>query len=818
MKDITLKQLRKIKFSVLYQKLLTEKIDDVSNYEKLLSIAVLFINSSDEYLTKLGYRIIVIYSNQTGDYKPLYDIALNEGLFPVVKVIENMEKYTYKFQHSFFNLFNLSYGEMFKYENIYHTEEQKQLYDFYDEMRNQTVSIIAPTSYGKSELIITSLKNKNRGNTCIIVPSKALLAQTRGRIMSAQVKGIHKIITHPEMYLNTDKNIIALLTQERLLRLLKKNPDLKFDLVIVDEAHNLLDNNSRSILLASVLIILEKRNNNIIYKFLTPFINNSANLETSYTKYIPTTFHINEYVKTEKMFLIDFRKDSKLKIYDQFIDDFYYAKDIKNKYIDDIDFILKNCGNKNIIYLNKPSDIEKFSLKLSSRLSLIQSEDIDKACNELGTYFDDNYSLVKCLKKGIIYHHGSVPEYVRIYIEYLYSKFDCLKYVVTSSTLLEGVNLPAEKMFLLDYKKGKSCLTPAQFKNLIGRVCRFREIFSFHNSLEGLEPSIYLVASDYIGSRANIENFIKKSMRIDIDIEDKPNNVLLKTVEINENNEDEKENAVEYLENYENGIIDDYDVIHTTTEIGKSCFANNIVEINIIKNENIMQNIINRKRKFNKIIFDIDELFNTMLEVFFDNIIDEDKNYNIRRLLMEESQKFYKMFLNWRIKNASFKEMITSFTRYWDNLINNHKETLVYVGKWGDQVRNGHQKLWTDIVEKTRVQRINLAIVRIKEEQDFLDNTLIKFIEVLYDEKVIDENFYLKIKYGTNNKIKITFIKNGFSIALTNLLVKKYLDYIKVDIKNNIVECNKKIIDLMMNDDENDILIIEAKYNMGFLN
>ena len=56
------------------------------------------------------------------------------------------------------------------------------------------------------------------------------------------------------MYNGNDENIIAVLTQERLLRLLQNNPNLKFDLLVVDEAHNLLDEfseeNYRSVILA----------------------------------------------------------------------------------------------------------------------------------------------------------------------------------------------------------------------------------------------------------------------------------------------------------------------------------------------------------------------------------------------------------------------------------------------------------------------------------------------------------------------------------------------------------------------------------------
>src|SRR5690606_19084761 len=111
---------------------------------------------------------------------------------------------------------------------------------------------------------------------------KALIAQTKRRLIRADIENINKIITHPEMYLESDKDITAVLTQERLLRLLRKNRDLKFDTVFVDEAHNLLEKDERSMLLASSISILEKRNSNIKFKFLTPFLIDSTNLIVRY--------------------------------------------------------------------------------------------------------------------------------------------------------------------------------------------------------------------------------------------------------------------------------------------------------------------------------------------------------------------------------------------------------------------------------------------------------------------------------------------------------------------------------------------------------
>ena len=89
---------------------------------------------------------------------------------------------------------------------------------------------------------------------------------------------------------------------------------------------------------------------------------------------------------------------------------------------------------------------------------------------------------------------------------------------------------------------------------------------------------------------------------------------------------------------------------------------------------------------------------------------------------------------------------------------------MVYVGKWGDVKRPGSNVArYTKFVGKNRTQVVNLAIVRIKEEQDFIDNTLIKYVEVLHDLDLIEDGFYAQIKYGTDDERTICLIKNGTS-------------------------------------------------------
>lgn len=166
----------------------------------------------------------------------------------------------------------------------------------------------------------------------------------------------------------------------------------------------------------------------------------------------------------------------------------------------------------------------------------------------------------------------------------------------------------------------------------------------------------------------------------------------------------------------------------------------------------------------------------------------------------------------WRVENKSYAEMINLFVGYWQQLYKKDKNVIVYVGKWGDVKRSGSNVArYTKIFGKDRTQLINLAIVRIKEEQDFIDNTLIKYVEVLYDLELIEDNFYARIKYGTDDERAICLIKNGLSLSSAVLLIKKYNSYLQINVSSSTVVFDDALISEMKKENENQILIYEVQ-------
>lgn len=774
-----------------------------------MAIAICFTNADDTNVQGLGYRIVVEYCNQRRDYIPLYEIAVNKGLYPVSKFIE--KHYIDDSKRNFFTEWNDAFVEQYVSGEICRSEQQNSLVHFFESKKEDTVSVIAPTSYGKSELILSAVKEYAGRKICVLTSTKALLVQTKKRIQQISKGIFSKVVVHPEMYNPNDTSCLAVLTQERLLRIFKKDPSLSFDCIIVDEAHEILEENSRSRTLANVIIIAQKRNPDVAFKFLTPFLTDSKNLKARYTTYDIEGFKVTEYIKTEKYYLYDLRNHTGLKLYDQFLNRYLPLSENRNLGFEE-DVVKAYSAGKNIIYLNKPTDIEKFALALADVLPEMDSEMIQTACDNISNYLQPQYNLLACLRKGIIYHHGSVPDAIRIYIEDLYKKDDSVKYVITSSTLLSGVNLPAERMFILDNKRGRSNLSHDSFKNLVGRVCRFSEIFNDETgNLQRLEPQIYLVFGKYFAQNANCESFLRNVAKVEQNYKDAVDNVLLSEAKITTMNEEELRHASEFIENYENGVVEDYQERYTSTVSGKACIMNGITELDIFAHEAAIQQQVNGYQSENLKISDSNTLLETIYELFIQYLPDNGTE-SLKRLENQEARNFYSMMFEWRVENKSYAEMINLFVGYWQQLYKKDKNVIVYVGKWGDVKRSGSNVArYTKIFGKDRTQLINLAIVRIKEEQDFIDNTLIKYVEVLYDLELIEDNFYARIKYGTDDERAICLIKNGLSLSSAVLLIKKYNSYLQINVSSSTVVFDDALISEMKKENENQILIYEVQ-------
>lgn len=130
--------------------------------------------------------------------------------------------------------------------------------------------------------------------------------------------------------------------------------------------------------------------------------------------------------------------------------------------------------------------------------------------------FPFQFALVDLIKKGIAFHVGYLPASIRKRIEDAF-KNHTIKTLFCTSTLIEGVNLPADNLFITDYKNGRKNLDKVSFKNLIGRIGRidhslFGNVFMVclpNSDLKTIDRYADLLINDIPDQSLSIESTLK---------------------------------------------------------------------------------------------------------------------------------------------------------------------------------------------------------------------------------------------------------------------------------------------------------------------
>ena len=120
--------IEKSKFSITLKKIFTNNLTELTELEKIkiLEIALMLINSNDQVLFDLGYFIITVYSVDTNDYQPLFEISDKLLNFPVLKFL--IDKGFIKIDDSLFSEINNIVIDVNKAaENYYYTAKQKKM-------------------------------------------------------------------------------------------------------------------------------------------------------------------------------------------------------------------------------------------------------------------------------------------------------------------------------------------------------------------------------------------------------------------------------------------------------------------------------------------------------------------------------------------------------------------------------------------------------------------------------------------------------------------------------------------------------------------
>lgn len=784
------------RFSNAIKKLFLNEVLDQDELTFLLSCAILFLkkyekDSREKNCLSFAYFILLKVALVNKYYLPLYDISINMGWYPISRFIFEKELIE---DIEVFHVVSDARVDKFEFEGIVETYKQKNnrldlLNSDVDEK-----AYIAPTSFGKSKLIQEFLKKKDYNRIAIIVPTKSLLTQTYNTVKDLFDE--RKIFFHDEMYQGED-NFIAIFTQERALRLLSKNKDMSFDLLVIDEAHNLMDKDVRSILLLRLIRRNKFRNHDCNILYLSPLISNIENIKFSNSQNIFER-KIDFNIKEPSIHLYD--SDKNYYLYNRYFDDYYKVE----SYSDFLDYIFSHEKNKNFFYLRKPKRVEQLASNICSVLPIDFDEELQVISESLARNIHKDFYCVDFIRKGLIYLHGKLPDIIKEYLEYKFKNLSKIKYLVSNSVILEGVNLPIDNLYILNTYS----LDSKKLINLVGRVNRLNEVFDKNNSgLYKLNPDIHFVYDSYFtGESAKLRNTIKK-IKSGV-FKDKVDNPVLLNYS-DENKLDVLGEGGEKNVSSENiiKIREDFLIVNDLNDDFK--FKCSLIESKIdsiyfdfdLAYKVLESKFIKYKSNKNWVEFDIID----KISIFFIDGMDEYiANKNLLRLNKEKARNFYRMF-NENKHKLNVNQNIRFLLKYFYSIQDSYAGKNFYVGaSYGEFSINDNSfsKNYIDLSTKDEKELVNIALIKIKIESDFLSFVLYKFANVLYDIGLVSEDEYNLFTYGSISKETNDYVRLGLSSNIVASLERNdQLKNLSLG-RNGVVRPNEKFIDFFEKQDD----------------
>lgn len=750
---------------------------DTSEMEYLLSCAVIFLEEYRKDKRKnlyfeIAYFIVLKSAINNGEYEPLLDVSSNFGLYPISNYITKNNLFTISASSEF----SLSYQlRKFEYNSIIETYEQKKSRLELVNSNDEENCYIAPTSFGKSSLITEIIREKQLKKVAIIVPTKSLLIQTYKLVKNNFLS--RNIIFHDEMYDGSD-DFIAIFTQERALRLLK-DESISFDLLIIDEAHNLFNYDSRSLLLTRLIRRNRNRNPKSVNYYLSPLISDSNNLRVENEQEIFERKIISNIKEAD---IYEYKESGEVRKYNRFLDVFFESGYSENF----LSYIIENSKDKNFLYLRAPKRVEELSILLDSKLEFIGSPSLMELSDVISMNVHKDFYCVDYIKKGLVYLHGKLPDLIKEYLEFKFSENKEVKYVVANSVILEGVNLPVDNMYIMN----TNSLDAKSLTNLIGRVNRLNEVFDDERrSLDKLMPSVHFVNSeDFNRKGGNMENQIRK-LKSGV-FKDTLENPLLVNFDIDKMKLDlekaREENKLERVVTLERKL-DEYQEIKGREDflITSELDSHNRVK-KVLLESDILSVYFNSEQMINKLSNKVDTIVqhptwkeSHIIDQVYLLFIQGLESYIVKkdflRLQHEKARDFYKMFTG-NLHRLSLKEHISDTIRYFQSIKYLPQGREFYIGESYGEVGKINpdgkfgKAVYLDLATKSNKELANISLVKIKIESDFVSYTLNNFVNVMYDLDIISEEEYELYIYGTTNKSNSEFVKLGFSGSLINRL------------------------------------------------
>lgn len=367
---------------------------------------------------------------------------------------------------------------------------KEEEYFFHDQMivyrglKKKFFSYSGPTSMGKSFVVQTyiqeQVKNGSIENFAILVPTKALINEVRSNLIGA-LQGVlkecnYRVVTAAgDLVLQQDHHFIFVMTPERLHHMMIERSNIRLDFLFIDEAHKISARGGRSTYYFKIMTQLRKMQqlptivlaspnipNPEVYLNIIPGEKNDdvSRLSSRFAPVCQFKYYL-DIPSRKGYFFNDYTKERKL----------CYTIPEGSKLSD----IVRTVGKdgQSLVYCSSRRSVLENAVRYASTIQPKNDEKLNALAAEIKSEVHDDCYLADLIVRGVAYHVGYLPANIRLRIERSFEEGD-LRTIFCTSTLIEGVNLPADNLFITSYRNGPGNMDEVEFRNLIGRVGRIK--------------------------------------------------------------------------------------------------------------------------------------------------------------------------------------------------------------------------------------------------------------------------------------------------------------------------------------------------------
>lgn len=470
---------------------------DHSEFIDLLRFADILSNSDNEEARNRAYEIISLladdYSNDRV-YKTVSTAVLAKlGNFPGLRYLKEHKGYSVELplERELERKAKVATQAVPGKDDATFTDVQFELFSRLKD--SSYFSFSGPTSLGKSFIIRAfvryCIEKGNGPNIVVLVPTRALINQfsidLKNDLKDFLVDHKFKLLTNSNISQVEDQsNYILVLTPERFSNYLatETNPIIQY--LFVDEAQKLAaQKDTRSITYYNVIERALRKYPDLNVYFSSPNVRNPGVFLELFKKDEDNTFRTIEMPVSQNLFFVDLarheayvypgRKQERIKIDAPRTTGLGTALDT---------IIVLGEGEQNLVYCNRPTDAVGWAIKFANGRKTEPSnpntdKELYKSIKASEQLIHKDYFLIDCLKKKVAFHFGNLPQMIRLSVENLF-KNGVIDHIFCTSTLLEGVNLPAKNVFIIRNKVGNNVFGALEFNNLAGRAGRLTKEMS----------------------------------------------------------------------------------------------------------------------------------------------------------------------------------------------------------------------------------------------------------------------------------------------------------------------------------------------------